>query len=182
MAMLRRIGIKGFRSIKEASLELSSLNVLIGANGTGKSNFVSFFKMLNEMMGNRLQQYIGTSGRAQSLLHFGPKVTPQLEGELEFEAENGLDWYSMRLFHAAGDALVFADETLKFSRTGYASQKVVSLGTGHQKHASERKRIEENKRPRYSAISSINAECTTSMTPHRRPKFGSLAISMTIGG
>ena len=65
----RRIGIKGFRSIKEASLELSSLNVLIGANGSGKSNFVSFFKMLNEMMGNRLQQYIGTSGRAQIIVH-----------------------------------------------------------------------------------------------------------------
>jgi predicted ATPase len=82
MAMLKKISIKGYRSIKAASLELSSLNVLIGANGAGKTNFVSFFKMLNEMMGNRLQQYIGTSGRAQSLLHFGPNVTPQLEGEL----------------------------------------------------------------------------------------------------
>ncbi|MFM5945583.1 MAG: glycoside hydrolase family 15 protein, partial [Dolichospermum sp.] len=37
----------------------------------------SFFKMLNEMMAGRLQQYIGISGYAQSLLHFGPKVTPQ---------------------------------------------------------------------------------------------------------
>jgi predicted ATPase len=132
MAMLKKIGIKGYRSIKDATLELSSLNVLIGANGAGKSNFVSFFKMLNEMMGDRLQQYIGTSGRAQSLLHFGPKITPQLEGELEFDAENALDWYSMRLFHAAGDTLVFADETLRFLQTGYANPKVVSLGAGHQ--------------------------------------------------
>ena len=63
MATLKKIVIKGYRSIKDASLELKSLNVLIGANGAGKSNFVSFFKMLNEMMANRLQQYIGTSGR-----------------------------------------------------------------------------------------------------------------------
>jgi predicted ATPase len=132
VAMLKKIVIKGYRSIKDASLELSSLNVLIGANGAGKSNFVSFFKMLNEMMGNRLQNYIGTSGRAQSVLHFGPKVTLQLEGQLEFEAENGLDWYSMRLFHAHPDTLVFAEETLQFFQVGYSSPKVVSLGAGHQ--------------------------------------------------
>lgn len=132
MAMLKRITIKGYRSIKDASFDLSSLNVLIGANGAGKSNFVSFFKMLNEMMGNRLQEYIGTSGRAQSLLHFGSKFTPQLEAKLEFETDNGRDWYSMRLFHAAGDTLVFADETLQFLQTNYSNPKVVGLGAGHQ--------------------------------------------------
>src|SRR3954452_5137930 len=120
MAVLKALDIKGYRSIKSANLELRSLNVLIGPNGAGKSNFVSFFKMLNEMMGSRLQQYIGTSGRGQSLLYFGPKVTPQLEGQLEFEAANGTDWYNVRLFHAAGDTLVFAEENLKFLQTGYA--------------------------------------------------------------
>ncbi|HWE39744.1 MAG TPA: AAA family ATPase [Isosphaeraceae bacterium] len=130
--MLKRMDIRGYRSIKDISLELRSLNVLIGPNGAGKSNFVSFFKMLNEMMGGRLQQYIGTSGRGQSILHFGPKVTPQLEGQLEFEADNCTNCYSMRLFHAAGDTLIFAEEKLAFLRTGYSSPKVVSLGAGHQ--------------------------------------------------
>lgn len=132
MAILKRIEIKGYRSIRSVRLELCPLNILIGPNGAGKSNFVSFFKMLNEMMGGRLQQYIGTSGRGQSLLYFGPKVTPQLEGELEFEADNGTDWYGMRLFHAAGDTLVFAEETLKFLQPGRVSPKIVSLGAGHQ--------------------------------------------------
>jgi len=113
------------------NLELGPLNVLIGANGAGKSNLVSFFKMLNEMMAGRLQQYIGTSGRAQSILHFGPKVTTQMEATLEFEAANGTDTYAMRLFHAAGDTLVFADESLSFLQTGYTRPKVVSLGSGH---------------------------------------------------
>lgn len=130
--MLKKIEIKGYRSIKSVELPLRSLNILIGANGAGKSNFVSFFKMLNEMMGGRLQQYIGTSGRGQSLLFFGPKVTPQLEGELEFESNNFTDWYRMRLFHAAGDTLVFAEEKLEFHQTGFTDSKVVSLGAGHQ--------------------------------------------------
>jgi len=113
-------------------LELRSLNVLIGANGAGKSNLISFFKMLNEMMGGRLQQYIAVSGRAQSILHFGPKVTPQMEARLSFEVDNGTDTYAMRLFYAAGDTLVFADESLSFLQTGYTKPKEVSLGSGHQ--------------------------------------------------
>lgn len=132
MAMLRRVILNGFKSIKTMDLELRPLNVLIGANGAGKSNLVSFFKMLNEMMAERLQQYIGTTGRAQSLLHFGPKVTPQMEARLEFEVDNGVDTYAMRLFHAAGDTLVFADESLSFLQTGYPKPKLVPLGSGHQ--------------------------------------------------
>jgi len=130
--MLRRVILNGFKSIKAMDIELHNLNVLIGANGAGKSNLVSFFKMLNEMMAGRLQQYIGTSGRAQSLLHFGPKVTPQMEAQLEFEVDKGRDTYTMRLFHAAGDTLVFAEETLRFLPTGYPSPKTVPLGPGHQ--------------------------------------------------
>ncbi len=132
MAKLQRVILNGFKSIKSMDLELRPLNVLIGANGAGKSNLVSFFKMLNEMMAGRLQQYIGASGRAQSLLHFGPKMTPQMEARLEFEVDNGLDTYDLRLFHAAGDTLVFADERLSFLGTGYARPKVVTLGSGHE--------------------------------------------------
>jgi predicted ATPase len=132
MALLRRVVLKGFKSIKEMDLDLRRLNVLIGANGAGKTNLISFFKMLNEMMGERLQQYIATAGRAQSLLHYGPKVTPQLEARLEFEADNGTDIYELRLFHAAGDTLIFADETLTFLQTGWPGPKIVPLGAGHQ--------------------------------------------------
>lgn len=132
MTMLRTVDLRGFKSIKGATLDLRPLNVLIGANGAGKSNLISFFKMLNEMMGERLQQFIGTSGHARSILHFGPKVTPQLEATLEFEVENGLDTYHMRLSHAAGDTLVFAEESLSFLRTGWQGQpRVVPLGAGH---------------------------------------------------
>ena len=132
MAVLKRLVLKGFKSIQDVDLELRPLTVLIGPNGAGKSNLVSFFKMLNEMMGGRLQQYIGTSGRAQSLLYLGPKKTPQVEASLEFETSNGVDTYEMRLFHAAGDTLVFAEEKLSFHQPSYPEPKLVSLGVGHQ--------------------------------------------------
>ena len=58
MTTLKNVEIKGFRSIKEMKLELRPLNVLIGANGVGKSNLIAFFKLVNELMGGRLQQHI----------------------------------------------------------------------------------------------------------------------------
>lgn len=131
MAKLRRVKLEGFKSIRRMDLSMRTMNVLIGANGAGKSNLISFFKMLNEMMAGRLQQYIGTSGRSQSILHFGPKMTPQIEAALEFEADNGLSTYTFRLFHAAGDTLVFADESLSFHKTGHQKPQHVSLGAGH---------------------------------------------------
>jgi predicted ATPase len=128
---LQRITLKGFKSIREMDLEFRPLNVLIGANGAGKSNLVSFFKMLNEMIGGRLQEYIAGVGRAHSVLHFGPKVTPQLEARLEFKVSDGVDTYNMRLFHAAGDSLVFAEENFSFHRSGFSTAREISLGAGH---------------------------------------------------
>ena len=134
MAFLKRVSLRGYRSIKDMDLELGPLNVLIGANGAGKSNFVSFFKMLNEMMAGRLQQHVAASGRAKSLLYLGPKVTPQLEATLQFDAESGADTYHMRLFHAANDTLVFADEVLDFRKQGWQGPQrpPMSIGAGHQ--------------------------------------------------
>ena len=99
----------------------------------GKSNFVSFFKMLNEMMAGRLQEYIGKTGQGHSVLHFGPKVTPQLEAVLEFEDGAVRDTYYMRLVWAANDILIFADETLDYKKEGWGGPEKppMSLGAGH---------------------------------------------------
>ncbi len=131
MAVLNKIELRGFKSIKDATLELRQLNVLIGSNGAGKSNLISFFKMLNEMMDRRLQQYIATGGRAQSLLHFGAKVTPQMEATLEFETAVGPVTYFLRLSYAAEERLVFAEETLRLLQAGGQRPKEIALGTGH---------------------------------------------------
>ena len=132
MSKLNSITISGYRSIKNATLELHPLNVLIGANGAGKSNLISFFKMMNELMAERLQQHVATTGHATSNLYFGPKVTPQLEAVLTFATDSGhIDTYTMRLFHAAGDSLIFAQESLSFLWPGRVEPRVEELGSGH---------------------------------------------------
>jgi len=132
MGTLTRIALDGYKSIKQMSLELRQLNVLIGANGSGKTNLVSFLKLLNEMLGERLQIFIGTSGGAQSLLHYGSKTTPQIQASLEFDTPTGLSTYYLRLFHAAVDTLIFGEERLTFQGPGFPRAQEVVLGSGHR--------------------------------------------------
>ncbi len=58
MSKLNKIKIQGYKSIKHLDLELTNLNVLIGANGAGKSNFISFFRLLNNVIKNNLESYV----------------------------------------------------------------------------------------------------------------------------
>lgn len=84
MARLDRIRIAGFKSIRDQTVELRPLNVLIGANGSGKSNFIGAFRLLHEIAKERLQLYVARNGGADRLLHFGRKVTEELGLELVF--------------------------------------------------------------------------------------------------
>jgi len=132
MPRLNSVKIEGFRSIKQMDLELQPVNVCIGANGAGKSNLIAFFKLINELMGGRLQQFIATTGRATANLYFGPRTTPQISAELEFEVAKGTNAYGMRLFHAAGDSLIFAEELVSYHSQGHDDPEQMWLGAGHQ--------------------------------------------------
>ncbi|QAT88991.1 hypothetical protein EJ065_7469 [Corallococcus coralloides] len=87
MPTLERIEIAGFKSIREMALDLRPINVLIGANGAGKSNFISVFTLLQRMREGRLQQYVAQAGGAASLLHYGRKQTPQTRLKLVFSQQ-----------------------------------------------------------------------------------------------
>ena len=56
------IEIKGYKSIKNARIELRPINILIGANGSGKSNFLSFIEFLNHLYERKLTKYIDLNG------------------------------------------------------------------------------------------------------------------------
>lgn len=81
---LSRIVIRGFKSIRDCDLELGDLNVIIGANGAGKSNFISFFRMIQQMLEQKLQVFVAHQGGPDSLLHFGRRTTAELAFELCF--------------------------------------------------------------------------------------------------
>lgn len=57
-----KIEIKGYKSFKDLKLELKPINILIGANGSGKSNFLSFFEFLNRLYEQKLTEYVALGG------------------------------------------------------------------------------------------------------------------------
>jgi predicted ATPase len=73
------ITIKGFKSIASIEqLELRPINILIGANGSGKSNFLGVFQLLRAVAELRLSNYVGAAGGADKVLHFGSKTTEEI--------------------------------------------------------------------------------------------------------
>jgi predicted ATPase len=103
---LDRIEIEGFKSIRQLRLDLKPLNVLIGANGAGKSNFISLFGLLRHLIEGRLQVYVAQSGGADALLHFGRKTTSKLKLELTL----GEFGYAVELVPSNADNLFFLAE------------------------------------------------------------------------
>ena len=133
---LERITLKGFKTIRELiDFELHSQTVLIGPNGAGKSNFISFFRMMSWALSgpDKLALYVSQQGGSRRLLHDGPARTREIEAELAIRTDAGENEYAFRLFHAAGDTLVFADEEYRFSRAGWPGKaNPKPLGAGHR--------------------------------------------------
>ena len=121
--MLTNITIKGFKTIQDQSIELKNVNILIGANGAGKSNYISFFKMIRQLISGKLQLYIGKSGGADKLLYYTSKITSQIESAFTFTKSNTSKKYIYKnqLIHTEQDTLIFNNEEFLFFENGEIS-------------------------------------------------------------
>ena len=134
---LDAVTVRGFKTIKALEafdMTPSRLTALIGANGAGKSNFISFFRMLSWALSgpDKLPLHVGQQGGASALLHDGQETTQDIEAELSMSNEFGRNDYAFRLFYAANDTLVFAEEKYRFLRSGHSNLGCwVETGAGH---------------------------------------------------
>jgi predicted ATPase len=129
MSRVKKLSVSGYKSIKELNeFSLSSLNVLIGANGAGKSNFISLFRLLNEMYEEQLQLFVQIQGGPDTLLHFGRNSTSKLRAEFYF-ARNS---YTFDLVPTNDNRLIFEREISWFEGVYYNSRPGAVLGTGHE--------------------------------------------------
>jgi len=95
------------------NLELRQINILIGANGAGKSNFIGFFKLLRNIYDRNLQNYVAEEAGADNILHFGLKQSDYLEGIVEF---NNTNRYYFQLNPNQEGYLYFETEGTQFNR------------------------------------------------------------------
>ena len=131
MTQLQKITIKGFKSIQSlVDFELRPLNVLIGANGAGKSNFIGVFKFLAALTGDNFPVEVQNWGGPDALLHYGRKTTPSIDLEVYFSVENGVaNGYRVSLVPTQDNRLIFARETSVID--GNWGLTAYSLGAGH---------------------------------------------------
>src|SRR5258708_7424621 len=98
------ITIKGFKSIAAVEeLVLRPINIVIGANGSGKSNFLGVFSFLHAIREGRLENYVTEAGGAEKILHFGSKTTSEIEVVLSFRDES--ERYELILSPTSEDGL-----------------------------------------------------------------------------
>jgi predicted ATPase len=87
------ISIEGFKSIASSGkIELRPINLVIGANGSGKSNFLNCFDLLHEFSKSldRFKEYVGGCGGANELLHFGSKHTSSIRINFAIQGQQRL--------------------------------------------------------------------------------------------
>lgn len=150
-----RITLSGFKSIAALeSFELRKLNVLIGANGAGKSNFVDYFRMLRAMADEAFQKHVLEAGGGDGFLFLGPKVTKEISARVEF----GGNWLKHVLQPTASGSLLIETET-----TGYGSSSDTRSGLQESSLKSMKDQKSHNY-PRYPGVGHYIYQSVSSWT------------------
>jgi predicted ATPase len=81
-SQLKLLSVKGYKSIKAQDIPLTQMNVLIGQNGAGKSNFISLFRFLRNIIEGRLKNY-SLKNDIDKILFYGIKETKEIRITIE---------------------------------------------------------------------------------------------------
>lgn len=96
------IRIKGYKSFGELDFNLRRINLLIGSNGAGKSNFLSLFELLGKVFNRNLEEFVAQYGGVDKFLHQGRKVTDTIEVQISQDRNS----YQLTLQEADGKLIV----------------------------------------------------------------------------
>ncbi|MCY4170618.1 MAG: AAA family ATPase [Bacteroidetes bacterium] len=108
MARIDHFSVSGFKSIRNVDkFELGPVTILIGDNGTGKSNLLSFFNMFAALSQERLQEFVHDEGGPDALLFGGRKHTSRIQAGLSFNNNNCEYEFSLE---SKDNSLIFSHE------------------------------------------------------------------------
>jgi predicted ATPase len=123
---LTSIEIDGFTSIQSAEVELGRLNVLVGANGSGKSNFIQVFELLGRIVDENIGLYIGVHGGASALLNASG------QRRIRIQVNTPRNSYEAVLVPTARDELVFERERLHPGPFDDGTSNMSPVGSGYR--------------------------------------------------
>ena len=131
MGAINKISIKGFKSIRELNnFELRPLNIIVGANGAGKSNLIQVFRMLLAMVQGSFQKFILENGGSDAFPFQGVKETKKINVEFEFESDSpyatGHNFYRFELTPTVNEQFLISEER-KYKEQSWRSYGAESL-------------------------------------------------------
>lgn len=88
--MIERVLLNNYKSIKSADIRLGRINLLLGGNGAGKSNFISVFDLLLAVYNQRLGEYVLRHGGTNRMLYNGSKESDEISMLFDFDNTNTL--------------------------------------------------------------------------------------------
>lgn len=130
---LRSLAVRGFASIHDLALELTSdVTLLVGANGTGKSNVVGAFELLGRILDRQLNEQLARTGGFDRHLYRGKGVTPGAES-IEIEAWGGWqtdisNGYRVRILPSTDDQALISETTFFHDRSRFERPHSENLG------------------------------------------------------
>ncbi|WP_373492715.1 AAA family ATPase [Aquiflexum sp.] len=141
--MITRIKIQGYKSIQDQEIELKPINILLGGNGVGKSNFISIFTLIRNIYIQNLQSYVKSKGGADTFLHFGKKTTYEINFEITFGSIlSDTNRYIVKLKEAQDSLFINSTKTAFLSYTTWSHQWI-------EKNKLESELIQTNKGQAY---------------------------------
>ena len=113
--MIDKIKIEGYKSICQQDVKLFDINLLIGGNGIGKSNFISLFTLVRNLYDRNLENYVLRKGGADRMLYCGRKVTKEILLDFYFKDKDALPHNKFSVnFEESQDNLIIKDLSTAF--------------------------------------------------------------------
>ena len=121
---IESVHIRGFRSLANVEVDdIPKAAVFIGANGSGKSNFIRFFEMMSWMLGpHRLAEFVEKQGGADDQLFGGSRVTKEIEAEIRMRTDQGRNDYQFTLAYVHPDRFTFREEKFRFNNKNFPTE------------------------------------------------------------
>ena len=123
-APLQRVKATNFLSLEEIEVELGGLNVLVGPNGSGKTNFLNIFSFIGAIADSDLMPAINRFGGVEGIsFQNSPSntITISISGTItRLSHKNAQDEYKLqfeaRPIRPRSADIVFRHEELRFKR------------------------------------------------------------------
>ena len=94
--MIKEFRISNFKSIADKPITLGNFNVLIGANASGKSNFVDSLRFLHDLISDGLSISVGRRYGWENVITRGKDKSVKISADLVYEFKYGVEEFKYK--------------------------------------------------------------------------------------